>query len=97
MKITTKSGFKCNVKENDLKSWDYVTLSARLAKETDEMKVIVMLDDLITLVLGDQKNAFLAHIAEVNGVADTTTVIAEFKFITEMMGEQLKKSMPSQA
>lgn len=97
MKITTKSGFKCDVNEKALKSWDYVTQSARLAKETDEMKVIVMLDDLITLVLGDQKNAFLAHIAEVNGVADTDAVIEEFKFITEMMGDQLKKSLPSQA
>ena len=98
MKVKTKSGFECKVNENSVKDWRYVTMSARLSKETDEMKLIEGLDSMITFIMGEeQKNKFLAYLAEKNGYADSTTVTNEFKFITEQMGEQLKKSTPSQA
>lgn len=98
MRIKTKSGFECKVDENRVKDWRYVTMSARLAKTTDEIALIAGLDEMITFILGEeQRNEFLSFIAEKNGCADSDTVTKEFKFITEMMGEQLKKSMPSQA
>ena len=98
MKIKTKSGFECKVDENRVKDWRYVSMSARLAKEKNELALITGLDEMITFILGEeQRNEFLSFIAEKNGVADSNTVTQEFKLITEMMGEQLKKSMPSQA
>lgn len=98
MKITTKSGFKCNVDENRLKDWRYVSLSAKMTKQTDEVELISGLDELLTFIMGDeQKNEFLTHLAKKNGVAESSVVAEEFKHITEMMGEQLKKSMASQA
>ena len=98
MKVKTKSGFECKVNENKIKDWNYVTMSAKLSKQTDELLLISGLDELITFIMGEeQKNAFLEFLTEKNGYADSTTVTNEFKFITEQMGEQLKKSMPSQA
>lgn len=98
MKVKTKSGFECKVNENSVRDWRYVTMSARLSKEDDELKLIEGLDEMIAFIMGEeQKNKFLAYLAEKNGFADSKTVTEEFKFITEKMGEQLKKSMPSQA
>lgn len=98
MKIKTKSGFECKIDENRVKDWRYVSMSAKLAKETDELELINGLDAMITFIMGEeQKNEFLSFIAEKDGYADSNTVTAEFKHITEMMGEQLKKSMPSRA
>ena len=98
MEIQTKSGFKCKVDERRIKDWQYVTMSAKLAKESNELELIETLDNMLVFLLGEeQRTELLLHLQKEYGFADSTTVISEFKFITEQLGEQLKKSMPSQA
>lgn len=94
MKIKTKSGFECKVDENRLKDWRYVSASAKLAKSTDdEMALINGLDYLITFIMGEeQRDKLIEHLAGAEGVCTSESLIAEFKDITNRLGEQLKKS-----
>lgn len=99
MKVKTKSGFECEIDENKLKDWRYVSTAARLAKSPeDEVSLIDGFDYLIRFILGEeQKNKFLEHLAETEGICDSETVINSFKEITSKAGEKLKKSASSPA
>ena len=95
MEIKTKSGFKCKVNENKVKDWRYIRTSAHIAKSTDEIEVIEGVNFLMEFVLGDDYDRLLEHLAK-DGVVESATVIAEYKEITNRIGEQLKKSSSSQ-
>ena len=97
MKIKTKSGFTCNVNENKVKDWRFVTATAKMAKSTDELEIINCLNFCLNFLLEEeQANKLVEHIAQKGGVADINTVSAEYKEITTQLGEQVKKSQSLQ-
>lgn len=101
MEVKTKSGFKCKINENMLKDWRYVSMSANLAKiaeRNDEVSLITGLDEVITFLMGEEnKNKLILHLADKDGICQSTVLIEEFKQITNALGEQIKKSASSQA
>lgn len=101
MQVKTKSGFKCKINENKIKDWRYVSMSANLAKVAkadDEVALISGLDEIITFLMGeDDKNKLVEHLANADGICLSTDLIREFREITNMLGEQVKKSQSSQA
>lgn len=96
MKIETTSGFKCVVNENKVKDWRYVNTSARMAKSSDELQLINDLNFLFEFLLGEEQTAALIeHVKDEDGVALTKPLVTEFREITALIGEKLKKSSTS--
>ncbi len=97
MKIKTKSGFACNVNENKLKDWRFVTSSSKMAKSKDDIEIINELNYCLNFLLEEeQANKLVEHLAKNGGVADVNAVMTEYKEITQALSEQLKKSQSSQ-
>ena len=98
MEIKTKSGFKCKVNENMVKDYNYVKALATLSSSKNEREIFDCFDFMITKLLGDeQKQKLIEHVSKKSGVAEFNDIVLEFKEITGFVGEQVKKSMSSQA
>lgn len=95
MEIKTKSGFKCKVNENKMKDWRYVKTTSKIARCTDEIEIINGIDFLMSFVLGDDYERLQDHLAK-DGIIESKELISAYREITDLMGEQLKKSKSSQ-
>ena len=96
MKIQTKSGFVCDVNEKIVADWDF--LDVLCDSESDDQTTRVRASrDAVKMLLGKEGAAALAeHVKDKNGIKNSARVFEEFKEIMNMLGENSKKSQPSQ-
>jgi hypothetical protein len=96
MEIHTMSGFVCKVNEKRAKDWRYVKALAEW-DSGDESRALKGVTAAIPLLLGKEgEQELMNHIADEDGIIDSETMIAEFKEIVLLMGEEVKKSQSSQ-
>lgn len=96
MEIHTTSGFVCKVNEKRAKDWRYVKALAEW-DSGDESRALKGVTAAIPLLLGKEgEQELMNHVADENGLIDSETMIAEFKEIVLLMGEEVKKSQSSQ-
>lgn len=96
MEIHTMSGFVCKVNEKRAKDWRYVKALAEW-DSGDESRALKGVTAAIPLLLGKEgEQELMNHVADENGLIDSETIIAEFKEIVLLMGEEVKKSQSSQ-
>lgn len=99
MKITTKSGFKCEINENRVKDWRFISKNAKLSKlsEVNEIEAINMVNELLVFVLGESGTEKLfAHIEKQKEIVEAQDVISEYSEIVNKMRESVqKKSLAS--
>ena len=92
MKGKTKSGFKFEINENKLRSWEFANLAEQLS---DESQVGLAAPKYIKFVLGDEQADRLAEHTVHDGFSDITRMMEEVSEIVTMAGEQVKKSSAS--
>lgn len=96
MEIHTMSGFVCKVNEKRAKDWRYVKALAEW-DSGDESRALKGVTAAIPLLLGKEgEQKLMNHVADEDGLIDSETMIAEFKEIVLLMGEEVKKSQSSQ-
>lgn len=96
MEIHTTSGFVCKVNEKRAKDWRYVKALAEW-DSGDESRALKGVTAAIPLLLGKEgEQELMKHVADEDGLIDSETMIAEFKEIVLLMGEEVKKSQSSQ-
>ncbi len=96
MEIHTMSGFVCKVNEKRAKDWRYVKALAEW-DSGDESRALKGVTAAIPLLLGKEgEQELMNHVADEDGLIDSETMIAEFKEIVLLMGEEVKKSQSSQ-
>lgn len=92
MKGKTKSGFKFEINENKLRSWEFANMAGQL---TDEALVGIAAPKYIKFVLGDEQADRLAKHTVHDGFSDIAMMMEEVSEIVTMAGEQIKKSLAS--
>lgn len=96
MEIHTRSGFVCDINEKKAKDWRYVKALAD-CDSGDESRALNGITQAIPLLLGKVgEQNLMDHLVDEDGIIDTEAMIAEFKEIVILMGEETKKSQPSQ-
>ena len=65
MKVTTKSGFKCEINENITKDWRLMVAIAE-AQEGDQRARLNAAIRMVRLILGDNEQAFYKHLESIN-------------------------------
>lgn len=80
----TKSGFKFEIDENQLKNYEFVELVA----EVDENEML--LPKLLKMLLGDQVEDLKNHIRDESGIVPIEKMVTEIKDIFE--NAQVKNS-----
>lgn len=90
MKITTKTGFTCEVNENVLRDYRFVKAIAK-TKSKDPLTSASALFDLVDLLIGDDTE-LIGH-CTVEGIANTEKVSEEITDIISQLGkdETVKK------
>ena len=90
MKITTKTGFECEVNEKILSDYRFVKAIAK-TKSKDPLISASALFDLVELLIGDDTE--LIEHCTVDGIADTGKVSEEITDIISQLGkdEEAKK------
>lgn len=93
MKITTTSGFKCEIDAERLKEWDFVKCLALIDSE-DESDKLQGIAKAVPLMFGKQgEKELMDHLRKTNGAADTASVIAEFvDALTKVNAKKLSSS-----
>lgn len=77
IKVKTKTGFKAEIDERITSDWRVVKNIA-LAESSNPVEQVRGSANLVTLILGDNEDAFIEHIASVNdGFVPTSAVTAE--------------------
>lgn len=95
MKITTKSGFVCNVNKDRAKDWRFCKALAKCDSE-DESQVIQGITFVVPFLLGeDGEERLIKHVTNKEGVAPVDVMLLEFKEILQAMGDEVKKSQSS--
>lgn len=87
MKITTKTGFQCEVNEKILNDYRFVKAIAK-TKSKDPLISASALFDLVDLLIGDDTE-LLEH-CTADGIADTGKVSEEITDIIEQIGKDSK-------
>lgn len=96
MKIKTKSGFVCDVNPERAKDWRFCKALAK-CDSNDESEIIQGLSFILPFMMGeDGEEKLIKHVTNEDGIAPVPEMIKEFKNILQKMGEELKKSAPSQ-
>lgn len=98
MELITKNGFKCNIDENRVKDWRFVSASAKLAKSSNDIDAIYNLNFCIEFLFGEKQARELYEFLEkLKGYVDSEDVSTEYKYVVDMLKEQvtLKKSSAS--
>ena len=96
VKVQTKSGFVWNVDENIVADWDFFDLLCD-AEDSDKMVALKASRDAVKMLLGKDGAAALAeHVKDDKGRKSSEKVFKEFKEIMNLIGENSKKSEPSQ-
>lgn len=65
MKVTTKSGFKCDINENITKDWRLMVAIAEAQKDDPQVRITAAID-MVRLILGDNEQAFYKHLESKN-------------------------------
>lgn len=78
MKVTTKSGFKCEVNERILDDWRFTRAIAKSHSDDPNEKMNAAVD-MVSLILGKQENAFYEHLSKKSsdGIVDEEVVTAD--------------------
>ena len=87
MKVTTKTGFQCEVNEKILNDYRFVKAIAK-TKSKDPLISASALFDLVDLLIGDDTE--LIEHCTVDGIADTGKVSEEITDIIEQIGKDSK-------
>lgn len=90
MKITTKTGFTCEINEKILYDYRFVKAISK-TKSKDPLISASALFDLVDLLIGDDTE-LIAH-CTVDGIASNENVAEEIRDIISQLGkdEQIKK------
>lgn len=87
MNITTKSGFKCKVDPERLRSWDFIKSLVKTEKGGADS--VIGITEAVTLLLGEEgEQALCNHLKGDKNYADSADVIAEFKEIMALVNEK---------
>lgn len=95
MKIKTKSGFACEINENKMKDWRFVKALAKCDSK-DESKQLEGITFVIPFLFGEKGEEKLIEHVSKDGIASTEDIIAEFKEVLTLAGNEVKKSQSSQ-
>ena len=88
MKITTKSGFKCEVKENVVKDWRYVKALAKCQNDETALEGGV---ELVDVLLGAKGQKDLEkHLEALDGYVDAEKIFSEVTEIINVLGAEEK-------
>lgn len=92
MKVTTKSGFKCDVNERVLDDWRFVKAIAKSTSDdaNDKLRGAI---DIVSLIMGDNEEAFYKHLAskDPDGIVSETAVTDDLVSIIDKL-KTLKNS-----
>lgn len=95
-KIQTKSGFVWNVDEKKVGDWRFAKQLAK-CEGNNEAEKIIGLTYVVPFLLGDDgETALSEHVKKKNGAIMTSDILAEFREILVLLGEEAKKSKSSQ-
>lgn len=74
MKVTTKSGFECEINDKCLNDWRFTKAVARSHAEDDGVRMNAAAD-MVSLILRENENKYYDYVAEHNdGIVDETIV-----------------------
>lgn len=65
MKVTTKSGFKCEINEKITKDWRLMVAIAESQTDDPQVRISAAID-MVRLILGDNEQAFYKHLESKN-------------------------------
>lgn len=83
MKITTKSGFKCEVKENIKKDWRFIKAISKCQNDETALEGGIELESILLGAKGAK--ALESHLEEQDGYIDTEKLFAEITEIIEAL------------
>lgn len=96
MKIKTKSGFACEINEKKVKDWRFIKALAKCDSK-DESQQLEGITEIIPFLFGEKgEEKLIKHVSK-DGIASTEDIIAEFREVLILAGEEAKKSQSSQA
>lgn len=92
MKVTTSSGFKCDVNERVLEDWRFVRAIAKSTSEDANEKLRGAID-IVSLILGDNEEAFYKHLSskDPDGIVSESAVTDDLVSIIDKI-KALKNS-----
>ena len=92
MKVTTKSGFKCEINERVLDDWRFVRAIAKSTSDDANEKLRGAID-IVSLIMGDNEEAFYKHLASVDpdGIVSESAVTDDLVSIIDKI-KSLKNS-----
>lgn len=97
MRIQTKSGFVCDVNENLVADWDFLDLLCDSESDDESVKIRASRDAVKYLLGKDGAAALAEHVKDDKGIKSSAKVFEEFREIMTLLGENSKKSEPSQS
>lgn len=94
MKITTESGYTCEVKENAMNDMRILDALVKVeSRKTDTATKVIKLIDILEALLGEeQKDDLYDFVVAREGQAKTEAVFTIVKEIFNAVGEDKKKS-----
>lgn len=96
-KVQTKSGFVWEVNEKIVADWDFVDMLCDTESEDETVKIVASRNAIKMLLGKDGAAALAEHVKDKDGIKNSAKVFAEFKEIMRQLGENSKKSQPSQS
>lgn len=92
MKVTTKSGFKCEINERVLDDWRFVRAIAKSTSDdaNDKLRGAI---DIVTLIMGDNEEAFYKYLSskDPDGIVSESAVTDDLVSIIDQI-KALKNS-----
>jgi hypothetical protein len=84
MKVTTKSGFKCEINERVLDDWRFVRAIAKSTSDDANEKLRGAID-IVSLVMGDNEEAFYKYLSskDPDGIVSESAVTDDLVSIIE--------------
>lgn len=91
MKVTTKSGFKCDINDKVLDDWRFARAVARTHSDDDNERINAAVD-LVSLILRDNEEAYYKYVEKKNdGIVSEDIVTNDLVSIIEQI-KALKNS-----
>lgn len=94
MKIHTTSGFVCEINEKKAKDWRFAKALAD-CDSGDNSRILKGATFALPFLLEENEKKLMEHVSE-NGIADSEKMMNEFNEIVALIGQETKKSEPSQ-
>ncbi len=92
MKVTTKSGFKCEINERVLDDWRFVRAIAKSTSDdaNDKLRGAI---DIVSLIMGDNEEAFYKYLSskDPDGIISESAVTDDLVSIIDQI-KALKNS-----